>query len=72
MKADAKPNYTLFDLSERLRMRGWQVAAYTMLPNITDVVVMRLIIRNGFSRDMADMLLWKTYAARLITCSNIR
>ena len=38
-------------------MRGWQVAAYTMLPNITDLVVMRLIIRNGFSRDMADMLL---------------
>ena len=57
IKADAKPDYTLFDLSERLRMRGWQVAAYTMLPNITDLVVMRLIIRNGFSRDMADMLL---------------
>jgi glutamate decarboxylase len=57
IKADAKPDYTLFDLSERLRMRGWQVAAYTMLPNITDLVVMRLIIRNGFSRDMADLLL---------------
>ena len=57
IKAGAKPGYTLFDLSERLRMRGWQVAAYTMLPNITDLVVMRLLIRNGFSRDMADMLL---------------
>ena len=57
IKAGAKPDYTLFDLSERLRMRGWQVAAYTMLPNITDLVVMRLIIRNGFSRDMADLLL---------------
>ena len=57
IKDDAKPSYTLFDLSERLRMRGWQVAAYTMLPNITDLVVMRLLIRNGFSRDMADMLL---------------
>ena len=57
IKAGAKLDYTLFDLSERLRMRGWQVAAYTMLPNITDLVVMRLIIRNGFSRDMADMLM---------------
>ena len=57
IKVDAKPGYTLFDLSERLRMRGWQVAAYTMLPNIADLVVMRLLIRNGFSRDMADMLL---------------
>ena len=57
IRAGANPGYTLFDLSERLRMRGWQVAAYTMLPNITDLVVMRLLIRNGFSRDMADMLL---------------
>ena len=57
IKDGAKPGYNLFDLSDRLRMRGWQVAAYTMLPNITDLVVMRLIIRNGFSRDMADMLL---------------
>ena len=38
-------------------MRGWQVAAYTMLPNIVDLVVMRVLIRHGFSRDMADMLL---------------
>ena len=60
VKAGADPGYTLFDLSERLRMRGWQVAAYTMLPNIADLVVMRLIIRNGFSRDMADMLLEDT------------
>ena len=57
IKDGAEPGYSLFDLSERLRMRGWQVAAYTMLPNITDVVVMRVLIRHGFSRDMADMLL---------------
>jgi glutamate decarboxylase len=59
-KEGADPGYSLFDLSDRLRMRGWQVAAYTMPPNITDVVVMRLIIRHGFSRDMADMLLEDT------------
>jgi glutamate decarboxylase len=57
IKDGSKPGYTLFDLSERLRMRGWQAAAYTMPPNITEVVVMRLLIRHGFSRDMADMLL---------------
>ncbi len=49
--------YSLFDLSDRLRARGWQVAAYTMLPNIPDVVVIRFIVRHGFSRDMADMLI---------------
>jgi glutamate decarboxylase len=57
IKEGARPGYTLFDLSERLRMRGWQAAAYTMPANISQLVVMRLLIRNGFSRDMADMLL---------------
>jgi glutamate decarboxylase len=57
IKDGAKPGYSLFELSDRLRVRGWQVAAYSMLPNITDVVVMRVLIRHGFTRDMADMLL---------------
>jgi glutamate decarboxylase len=57
IKDGSDPGYTLFDLSDRLRMRGWQAAAYSMLPNITDVVVMRLLIRHGFSRDMADLML---------------
>ena len=53
----AEPGYSLFDLSDRLRVRGWQVAAYTMPPNTQDVVVMRVLVRHGFSRDMADLLL---------------
>ena len=57
IKAGSEPGYTLFDLSDRLRVRGWQAAAYTMLPNISKLVVMRLLIRHGFSRDMADLLL---------------
>jgi glutamate decarboxylase len=57
IKDGANPGYSLFNVSDRLRMRGWQAAAYTMPPNLTDVVVMRLLIRHGFSRDMADLLL---------------
>ena len=57
IKDGADPGYSLFDLSDRLRVRGWQVAAYTMPPNIQDVVVMRVLVRHGFSRDMADLLL---------------
>jgi glutamate decarboxylase len=53
----SNPGYSLFDLSDRLRTRGWQVAAYTMPANIQDVVVMRVLVRHGFSRDMADLLL---------------
>jgi glutamate decarboxylase len=56
----ANPGYSLFDLSDRLRVRGWQVAAYTMPPNIQETVVMRVLVRHGFSRDMADMLLEDT------------
>jgi glutamate decarboxylase len=33
------------------------VPAYTMPKNIEDRVVMRIVVRQGFSRDMADMLL---------------
>jgi glutamate decarboxylase len=57
LKDGSNPGYSLFDLSDRLRVRGWQVAAYTMPANIADVVVMRVLVRHGFSRDMAQMLL---------------
>ncbi len=50
-------NYTVFDLSDRLRQRGWQVPAYTMPPDAEDVAVLRVCVREGFSRDMADMFL---------------
>ncbi len=56
-KNGADPGYSLFDLSDRLRVHGWQVAAYSMPANITDVVVMRVLVRHGFSRDMADQFL---------------
>lgn len=48
--------FSVFDLSDKLRERGWQVPAYTMPPNAEDVEVLRFVIREGFSRDMADML----------------
>jgi glutamate decarboxylase len=49
--------YSVFDISERLRMRGWQVPAYTFPANLTDMAVMRIVVRNGFSMDLADLLL---------------
>ena len=36
---------------------GWMVPAYTMPKDIEDMVVMRIVVRQGMSRDMADMLL---------------
>ncbi|OLN30366.1 Glutamate decarboxylase [Desulfovibrio sp. DV] len=49
-------NFTLYDLSDRLRSRGWQVPAYSMPANCQDMVVMRALVRHGFSRDLADLL----------------
>jgi glutamate decarboxylase len=49
--------YSVFDVSDGLRKRGWQVPAYTLPANLQDRSVLRLVIRNGFSRDLADLLL---------------
>jgi glutamate decarboxylase len=54
---DDVTKYSVFDLSERLRMRGWQVPAYTFPENLTDMAVMRIVVRNGFSMDLANLLL---------------
>ncbi|MFH8383158.1 glutamate decarboxylase [Kitasatospora sp. NPDC018058] len=49
--------FDVFDVSRRLRERGWQVPAYTFPANREDLSVLRVVCRNGFSRDLADMLL---------------
>jgi glutamate decarboxylase len=49
--------FTLYDLSERVRMRGWQIASYPLPPQRQDTVVQRILIRRGVSRDMANLLL---------------
>ncbi len=54
---DSVTGYSVFDLSERLRMRGWQVPAYTFPENLTDMAVMRIVVRNAFSMDLANLLL---------------
>lgn len=48
---------TVFEVSEKLRERGWIVPAYTMAPNAESIAVLRIVVREGFTRDMADMLL---------------
>ena len=50
-KPDRKWN--LYDLQDRLRMKGWLVPAYPMPVDLTQVTVQRIVVRNGFSHDMA-------------------
>jgi glutamate decarboxylase len=49
--------YTLYDLSERVRMRGWQIASYPLPNDRNDTVVQRILIRHGVSRDLVSLLL---------------
>ena len=49
--------WTLYDLQDKLKQSGWMIPAYTLPASLEDVVVMRAVIKQGFTRDMADMLL---------------
>ena len=50
-------NYTVFDVSDRLRERGWLVPAYTFPENRQDLSVLRVVVRAGMHKEMADELL---------------
>jgi glutamate decarboxylase len=51
------PGFTLYDLSNQLRIKGWQVPTYPMPPNRADLLVQRVLMRLGVSRDLAGLLL---------------
>lgn len=55
LKKGADVNFTLYDLADRLRTNGWLSPAYSMPANAQDVVVMRVLVKHGFSRDLADL-----------------
>ncbi len=50
-----KEKFTLFDLSYRIRERGWIVPAYSLPPHADDVTIMRVVVRENFTRDMVDI-----------------
>ncbi|HKV69543.1 MAG TPA: glutamate decarboxylase [Gaiellales bacterium] len=54
---DGIDNYTAFDVSGALRERGWQVPAYTFPKNRTDLAALRVVVRRGFTHDLADLLI---------------
>ena len=54
---DEISKYSVYNISDKLREKGWQVPAYTMPEHAEEVAVLRIVVREGFSYDMADMLL---------------
>jgi glutamate decarboxylase len=54
---DDVENYTVFDVSNALRARGWQLPAYTFPKNRTDLAALRVVVRRGVTHDLADLLI---------------
>jgi glutamate decarboxylase len=54
--ADGQP-FSAFDVSTALREEGWLVPAYTFPANREDIAALRIVVRNGFSHDLAGLLL---------------
>jgi glutamate decarboxylase len=50
-------NFTVFQLSRKLREKGWIIPAYTLPKNADDISVMRMVIKENFGKDMVDSLL---------------
>ena len=57
LKDGGEPGFSLYDLADRLRARGWQVPAYSLPANCETEVVQRILVRHGVSRDLAMLLL---------------
>ena len=57
LKDGHSDNWTLYDLQDRLRMKGWQVPAYPMADDLSDMILQRIVVRNGTSHDLATQLL---------------
>ncbi len=53
----SEAGWDLNHLSRVLRERGWQVPAYPLPPSMEDTTIMRVVVRNSFSLDMAELLL---------------
>ena len=57
IKDGLDPGFSLYDLADRLRARGWQVPAYSLPANRQDLVIQRILVRHGVSRDLGSLLL---------------
>ena len=50
---DEARRWTLYDLSDRLLMKGWQVPSYPLPKNLEYQVIQRIVVRSDFGMNMA-------------------
>lgn len=56
VKLKNNPAFTLYDLTDKLRERGWIIPAYSLPANAEEIVLMRIVVRETLSRDLIDIL----------------
>ena len=56
LRPNSKVNFTLYDLADRLRTKGWLVPAYSLPRNCESTVIQRILVRHGVSIDLLDRL----------------
>ena len=56
-KQGTERSYDEFALAHQLRMRGWVVPAYTMAPHTNNLKMLRIVVREDFSRNRCDALI---------------
>lgn len=57
LKDDPNRKWTLYDLSDKMHIAGWQIPAYTLPADMEKIVVMRGVFRQGTSIDLADLMI---------------
>ena len=57
LTADANRTWDEFALAHKLRARGWVVPAYTMAPHTEDMKMLRVVVREDFTKNRCDALI---------------
>ena len=57
MKKDANKEWNLYDLADRIRMKGWQVPAYPLPENLQDDIIQRVVVRADLSEQLGVLLM---------------
>ncbi|MGK4153403.1 glutamate decarboxylase [Kurthia gibsonii] len=57
LKEDADVSWNLYELADRLQMKGWQVPAYPLPADLDDIVIQRFVCRADLGQNLADSLI---------------
>lgn len=63
LRDDVKVDWTLYDLADRLLMKGWQVPAYPLPADLQDTIIQRIVCRADLSHNLAELYLRDLKAA---------